>query len=128
MYHYYQHEQSVTKTVSVRRLQALAVDTLLRQMLVKANLYNSTAEAFEKYALQHIVSLGTMFFSIKNLSKQETDSGKRLIKEAFSSVNKEVVISTFSNQKKALWSALFSSPAMFLFFLQVRNLYHKAKR
>jgi glycosyltransferase involved in cell wall biosynthesis len=127
VYNYFQHSQSITKKVSVKRFQVLTTDTLLRQLLFKAELYKAVSNKFEQYALNNIIHLANLYFSMKNLSRKDKIYTLSLMEHAFFELNKNLVLNSFSDKKKKAWAVILSSFKLFIFYLRVKYVYYKTK-
>ncbi|MFL9834764.1 glycosyltransferase family A protein [Chryseobacterium terrae] len=122
VYTHFIHPDSSAKLPSVKKIDIVRTDVLLRNIFKEKNIYENRKFFFELTAYRNFVNgLKTYHFFSKKLSPDELSFQKKRLLESYSELDKKNIISQFSGIPKLYNSILLSSFSLISFFYKFKK-------
>lgn len=122
VYNHYIHLDSSAKLPSIKKIDLIRTDVLLRKIFKEKEIYEPRKSIFEFMAYKDLVNAIKIFhhFAQKMNIKEKSTQKKRLL-ESYIELDKEIVKSQFSGLSKLYNSLLLSNFSLMLWFYKFKN-------
>ena len=118
VYTHFIHDNSSAKAPSLKKIDIVRTDVLLRRLFKEKNIYQENPLVFELTAYKNLVNgIKTVHFFKNKISDSELELQKKRLAEGYENLDKKAVLSSFSGLKKAYNTLLISSfSVLYLFY------------
>ncbi len=122
VYTHYIHSNSSAKSLSLKQIDIVRTDLLLRELFKSKNIYESRSKIFENTANRNLINAAKTFAHFeKSLSKEEKEKQLNRIKESFAELDKKKVLAQKKGLSKVYNAFLLSNLSLFLNFYRIKS-------
>lgn len=122
VYTHYIHPDSSAKMPSVKKIDIVRTDVLLRNIFIEKKIYEERKSIFELTAYRNFVNgLKTYHYFFKSMTTEQKSFQKQRLLQSYSELDKKNVLSQFSGVTKMYNSILLSSFSLISAFYKFKN-------
>ena len=122
VYTHYIHSNSSAKSLSLKQIDIVRTDVLLRELFKSKNIYESRSKIFENTANRNLINAAKTFAHFeKSLSKEEKEKQLNRIKESFAELDKKKVLTQKRGLSRVYNAFLLSNFSLFLNFYRIKS-------
>jgi len=122
VYTHYIHSNSSAKALSLKQIDIVRTDVLLRELFKSKNIYESRSKIFENTANRNLINAAKTFAHFeKSLSKEEKEKQLNRIKESFAELDKKKVLTQKRGLSRVYNAFLLSNFSLFLNFYRIKS-------
>ncbi len=121
VYRYFQHENSSAKSLSLKRIDIVRTDVLLRDFFISQGVYEARRNTFEKNSFRSFIEVVKIYHHFRDeMSIVEKKRKCKLLLAAFKHLNKKEIITGESAAITVYRSLLLSNFKLLLLFYRIK--------
>ncbi len=122
VYTHFIHSESSAKSLSVKKIDIIRTDCLLRKIFQEKGIYDTRKNIFEFTAYKNLVNAVKVYHHFKKqMSPEENLKQQKRLKESFSELEKKTVISQYNKLAKVYNYFLLSNFSILLAYYNYKN-------
>lgn len=115
-YYYLQHQESVTKKISPRLLDAYVIESHIKQLLESCDKYHIYKSEFEKYMFHKLQNMISLYFNLKKERFPLTDKDLNKVKLLYNSIDFKYLKRDTSAIESIKYHLLYSCFTIFYYY------------